>query len=129
VKQGAVIIGAKPSVVAVRKIHPDMPGDIKSLPDKLWALFDPGELKRRAAKIYFGVEPSVVLDHLGIVPDISYAGNEFFTLDYIHYAKEDIDFYFVRNTTGEWLSRDVRFRQQNKVPEVWDPVSGSIVPV
>src|SRR5690606_11256011 len=49
---------------------------------------------------------------------------DFFTLDYIHYQKEGLDFYLMVNTTGDWISREVSFRQQDKTPEVWDPVSG-----
>jgi hypothetical protein len=41
-----------------------------------------------------------MLGHLKIVPDFSYADMEFYTLDYTHYAKDDVDFYFIRNTTG-----------------------------
>jgi hypothetical protein len=50
-------------------------------------------------------------------------------LDFIHYKKNDLDFYFIRNTSDEWVSRQCSFRQQHKVPEIWDPVSGEIIPV
>lgn len=65
------------------------------------------------------------LDILQVKPDIEYSGQELNgPLDYIHYNKGDINFYFVRNTTDEWLTKNVHFRQHNKVPELWDPVSG-----
>ncbi|HOU31718.1 MAG TPA: hypothetical protein PLG42_10695, partial [Bacteroidales bacterium] len=37
-----------------------------------------------------------------------------------------IDFYFVRNTTDRWISRNCSFRQRSKKPEIWDPVTGDI---
>jgi hypothetical protein len=37
-----------------------------------------------------------------------------------------MDFYFVVNTTGDWIARNLNFRQQGKVPEIWDPVTGKI---
>ncbi|MFW5835367.1 MAG: glycosyl hydrolase [bacterium] len=126
--QGAVIIGEKPSRVRRRRIHSDMT-DLERVMDNLWTGFNTRDLQRGRARVYSGIEPSQMLRQLNVVPDFSYADKEFNTLDYTHYAKDDVGFYFIRNTTGEWLSRDLGFRQQNKVPEIWDPVSGEIVPV
>jgi hypothetical protein len=64
---------------------------------------------------------------MNIVPDFSYPGKEFYKLDYVHYTKNDLDFYFIRNTAGEWISRNCSFRQNGKVPEMWNPLSGEIV--
>lgn len=127
-EQGAVIIGAKPDRIATRKIQPGMP-DIKKVLDKLWMDYNAGGLQKNEAKIYSGIEPSSVLGNMNISPDFSYLGAELYLLDYTHYAKDDLDFYFIRNTTDGWISRNMRFRQQNKVPEIWNPVSGDIAPV
>jgi len=126
--QGAIIIGEKPSRVRTRRIQSDK-SDLERVMDNLWTGFNISDLQGGRARIYSGIGPSQMLGHLNIVPDFSYADMEFYTLDYTHYAKDDVDFYFIRNTKGEWLSRDLSFRQQNKVPEIWDPVSGEIVPV
>ncbi len=127
-RQGAIIIGVKPERIAARKIQPGMP-DMDKLLDKFWVDYNAVGLQRKGAKLYSGIEASSMLESLNIAPDFSYRGKEFYTLDYIHYAKDDLDFYFIRNTTTEWISRDISFRQQNKIPEIWDPVSGEIVPV
>jgi hypothetical protein len=50
-------------------------------------------------------------------------------LDYIHYQKEALDFYFIRNTTDEWITRICSFRQSNRKAEFWNPIDGSIDPV
>lgn len=47
-------------------------------------------------------------------------------LDYIHHKLGDYDFYFVRNTRNEWISRACKFRQPGKSPEIWDAVNGEI---
>jgi hypothetical protein len=126
VDQGAVVIGSKPQRVATRKIEPDMPR-VEGIIDNLWTEFSPGDLKRNKGKIYHGIEASRMLEHLNVVPDFNYDDKKLFTLDYIHYGRGDLDFYLVRNTTNKWISRDLSFRQQDKVPEIWDPVSGEIV--
>jgi len=127
-EKGATIIGEKPERVAARKIRPGMK-DVINLPDKLWTNYNGGDLQKGQAKVHAGAEPSAMLASLDVVPDLIYADEDFYTLDYTHYSRGDLDFYFIRNTTGEWVSRDIGFRQQNKVPEIWDPVSGEVVPV
>lgn len=125
-EQGAVIIGEKPMRVATRRKEPGMP-KLKGLIDKLWTEFSPGDLKRNKGEIYHGIKASRMLEHLNVILDFNYDDKKLFTLDYIHYSKGDLDFYLVRNTTDKWISRDLGFRQQEKVPEIWDPVSGEIV--
>ena len=127
-RQGAVIIGEKPAKAAVRKVKPGMP-DMGKMLDRLWTTYQKGELQKMEAKVYSGVTPSSILGDLNLAPDFSYPGEALYLLDYVHYAKDDLDFYFIRNTTDGWISRSVRFRQQDKLPELWNPVSGRIVPV
>ncbi|MGC1243685.1 MAG: glycosyl hydrolase [Chryseosolibacter sp.] len=123
--QGATIVGAKPKTVSGYKVDPKLPGII----DRLWLNVEKSQLPGRGGKVYSNVEASDMLASMNVVPDFSYPGKEFFELDYVHYAKNDLDFYFVRNTTSEWISRNCSFRQKNRIPEIWNPVTGEIVPV
>ncbi len=70
-----------------------------------------------------------VKEKLTVPPDFSYVNQQKGELDYIHYAKNGIDFYLVRNTTDQWISHVCAFRQSEKIPEIWDPVSGNNNPV
>lgn len=125
-KEGAIIIGPKPKDIVSRRIEPQMP-KMASLTDKLWLDLNKQDLPGRGGKIYENIEPSQVLKSINVVPDFSYPGDEFYSLDYIHYAKDDLDFYFITNTTGEWVSKNCSFRQKNKVPEIWNPVTGETI--
>jgi len=80
-------------------------------------------------KIHSGKTPLEMLENLNVPSDLDYRDKETFLLDFIHYEKDGIDFYFIRNTSGIWISRECGFRQQHKVPEIWDPVTGQIIPV
>lgn len=82
-----------------------------------------------AGAVITGTEPEEMLLYLNVKPDFTYRDNETNLLDYIHYRKENLDFYFIRNTSDEWISRQCGFRQNGKVPELWDPVSGDVFPV
>jgi len=86
------------------------------------------ELARQGARIVHS-KPLEMLQKLGVSPDFEYANKESFLLDYIHYQKSDVDFYFLRNTSDQWVSRECSFRQSSKVPEIWNPLTGEIVSV
>ncbi|HUX96443.1 MAG TPA: glycosyl hydrolase [Bacteroidales bacterium] len=89
------------------------------------------KLKKLSAEgaVITGTEPEELLKYLNVKPDFVYRDDDSSLLDYIHYRKGDLDFYFIRNTSEEWISRLCGFRQKGKVPELWDPVTGEIVPV
>lgn len=128
-KAGAVIIGSKPKTV----------GDIKSRPaikeklliNQMWkTVADPSKVRiDKDGKIYEGIKPSEMLGALNVSPDFNYPDKESWLLDFIHYRKNDIDFYFIRNTTDQWVSRKCGFRQQSKVPEIWNPLNGEVLPI
>jgi hypothetical protein len=128
--QGAIILSDKPESVQVRHNMPELrynPNDI----DDLWlktniAEFDP---EQNRGKVFSGLTPAEVLNNLETPPDFTYSDAPFFLLDYIHYQKDQVDFYFIRNTTDQWISRTCSFRQSGKNPEIWNPVNGRIDPV
>lgn len=122
---GVTIIGARPERVSGHKVDPRLPAII----DKLWVNMNKQELPGKGGRVYANVDAGEMLASMNMVPDFSYPGKDFFELDYIHYAKDDLDFYFIRNTTAEWISRECSFRQQSKTPEIWDPVTGHIINV
>ena len=73
------------------------------------------------------------LTELKILPDFSYTGQKAdqreTPLDHIHYRNGDVDFYLIRNTTNQWVSRNCFFRQADKTPEIWNPLTGETAPV
>jgi hypothetical protein len=97
-------------------------------------VFDKGQ-----SNTLYTTSPLRILTTSGIVPDfdypekkseqLHYMSDSAPVLDYIHYKKDDLDFYFVRNTTDKWISRSCSFRQNGKSPEIWDPVTGQVIKV
>jgi len=125
VKNGKPVLpgGAEFSILAVepeKEMDPDISQKINELVKKGVVICGiAGETR----------SPQEILKTLGIPPDIDYHDKELGTIDYIHYKKGSCDIYFIRNTSGIWISRDCSFRQKKKVPGFWDPVSGEILPV
>jgi len=120
--QGASIVGAKPERVSE---IPDSPLSSERGELLIHQLWD----DENRQHVYSDATPLEVLKALQLESDFDYPDKSTFLLDYIHYKKEGLHFYFVSNTSDEWVSRACGFRLQNKVPEIWDPLSGEIIPV
>ena len=125
---GAIITGPKPNRIAPERNMKELP-NMNGWLDNLWKPFSKQSFKPGSKAIYYNVSVGEILKALELSPDFSYKGNGFYTLDYTHYQKGDMDFYFIVNTTGEWLSRDLIFRQEGEVPELWNPENGNISPI
>ncbi|MEX0680659.1 MAG: glycosyl hydrolase [Balneolales bacterium] len=128
-RQGAIIIGEKPSSQSGLGYRDWDPDRIEKEISDNWQSFPIPTLLSiedlSSGKILDGVTVADVLEILQIPPDLKYSGQTFEgPLDYIHYQTENLDYYFIRNTTKEWVTKEVFFRQQDKVPELWDPVNG-----
>ena len=125
--QGAIIVGRKPVKADGLNHQPEATKAILAEATDLWATGETDVTKK--GKIFSDLSPAAALKQLNVVPDLIYAEQESGALDYIHYAKGGNDFYLLRNTTGEWVSKNISFRQPEKSPELWDPVSGEIIPI
>ncbi|WP_411029963.1 glycosyl hydrolase [Spongiimicrobium sp. 3-5] len=128
--KGAKIISEKPNGVTVREKLSKVKVSLKDV-DKLWfnvkeSTKNPTAIK---GKVLSGITPTEMLENMNVPPDFQYPDAEFSTLDYIHYQKGTTDYYLVRNTTDRWVSRQSKFRQTGKTPELWDPVTGETQPV
>ncbi len=129
-KKGAKIIGDKPKGISEIKNSPLTKEEGESLINQLWIDAENySEYFEKKGKIFSGITPAKLLNKLNVNPDFNYSDKESFLLDFIHYKKNNLDFYFIRNTSNEWVSRECSFRQQNKAPEIWNPVSGEIIPI
>ncbi len=127
VDKGAIIVGNKPS--KIDGVTPD--GKSKRMIDDLWATNNgiPKNFPSSKGKILSGVTAQELLQAMNLPSDIYYKGFEQDLIDYIHFGKENVDIYFIRNAQNRTISQDIKFRQQNKYPEIWNPVTGEITTV
>jgi len=121
VKQGAMVVGLKPKAIADIKNPPISVEKGMQIINQLWANSSSVEKGK-----VFSIKPWEMLKTLGVAPDINYSDKESQLLDFIHYNKAGLDFYFIRNTSDKWVSRECGFRQKSKVPEIWNPVTGEV---
>ncbi len=126
VAAGGVILGERPQSISARKNLPELIYSNADI-DALWQTLPPGgHAGDLQGKVWMGVGPAEVMEQLETPPDFTYVDEAFFKLDYIHYRNDETDFYFIRNTTNQWINRVCKFRQVGKEAELWNPQNGAI---
>lgn len=120
---GGIIIGGKPEKANGLANQPDATIQVQKGAKDLWTT----EIEK--GKIRGAQTPEQALRSLGLPPDFSYPDQEKRELDFIHYTYGNADFYFIRNTTENWVSQELTFRQTGRIPELWDPQDGSIISI
>lgn len=126
---GATIIGLKPSRIYGLADYQQQEEELREIAENLWGRGHRTNLDKKigAGRLAVGTSAREILLGMGIGPDAEClnapSANVF---DYIHRQTENADIYFVRNTTADPITIDVRFRIVDKQPELWDPVSGTI---
>ncbi|MDN5288111.1 MAG: glycoside hydrolase family 2 [Mucilaginibacter sp.] len=146
VKQGLIIIGPRPFTATGLDHYPQSDKEIESIASAMWGLIDgvnKTENNYGKGKVIFGKDINTVLDELKIGPDFAFTSTKANTaLDYIHRTGERTDIYFVVNRfarTGiedfkyrylttlpdRYEQVECKFRVSGKIPEIWDPMTGT----
>lgn len=128
---GATVIGDPPVEDIGLKNYPECDQEVRRIASEIWGDLD-GKTKtvRRYGKgrVIWGKTPREVLLADGIMSDCTFTGqaDNPRALDYIHRTAGDTEIYFVANRTNQLTTCDFTFRISGKIPEIFDPVNGSI---
>ena len=130
VKKGATIVGRKPTRSHGLKNYAEKDELIKQIADKLWGACDGKTITENQygkGKVIWGKNLKQVMLERGIGPDFSFTSNsDQANLDFIHRRTSSADIYFVSNTRNECEIIEGIFRVKDKIPEIWDPETGTI---
>lgn len=127
---GATVLGPKPTKAVTLEAGLE---EFHQIAAELW---DAPEVKSDVLSIkkhgqgqvvHHGIRAGDLLLNLGFAPDvdIQYEG-EASPLDWIHRRIGDADIYFLAELDGQARKITASFRVENRLPEIWDPVDGSI---
>ncbi len=126
IEKGAVVSGPKP-VKAPSLTDDD--SEFNSLVNKLW-INENNENIYGKGKLFTGQPVANVLKTLQITPDFEYRKPYNNTsLLFVHRKLPKADIYWINNRNNRQEQPEVIFRIEGKVPEIWDPVKGTIEPV
>jgi (4-O-methyl)-D-glucuronate---lignin esterase len=132
VKDGATIIGPKPTQTYSLSGFPKSDAEVKRLGDELWG--NDGRAAHLRGRTVADQTARQVLLADGIKPDFEYhlqspsstpQAPAAVYLDYIHRSAKGAEIYFVASRSNCWVAADCTFRVAGKNPELWDPLTGS----
>jgi hypothetical protein len=124
VNQGAVILGTKPLRSPSLQNFAKADEQVQALASGLWGNVDGTATKVNhvgKGMVIDGMDLQEVLDLIKLKPDLK-ADSVLF----IHRTLPEGDVYFISNQKNSPARIDATFRLGGKVPELWDPVTGSI---
>ena len=124
-EDGAAMLGEEPLRAPGLTNWPESDKHVKTLADSIWG-DDPRYGQRivgEGAVMWVGTAGQA-LQGLNVPQDFEApANNEGF--EFIHRIIDHGDFYFVSNQSNQVKSGDFLFRVHDKIPEMWDPVTGA----
>ena len=137
---GATVVGMPPKKSPSLQNYPQCDNEIKALVKDIWG---EGEMpitvgKRMVGKGQIIWGQDLIKNQDNLYPDYDCTASilsdmnipEDFTsngaLRYTHRTVAEYDIYFVSNRSGKKIQTDCIFRVDNKIPELWDAVTGEI---
>ncbi|MBN2316728.1 MAG: hypothetical protein JXM79_22565 [Sedimentisphaerales bacterium] len=134
VENGATVVGRKPTKANGLTGYPLRDDKVKELADALWGPCDGQTVKEHQygkGTIIWGRSLREILQGRDIGPDFGFisVNGEEADLDFIHRKTSEADVYFVSNKNMQWQDVECTFRVVDKIPELWDPTSGTMRPL
>lgn len=126
VRAGATVIGPKPERASGLLNYPACDEQVKTIAASLWGPCNGDSIRRNnfgSGRIYWNSAEREVLQQDGILPDLESEEKQTH-IDFIHRRTADTDIYFIANRTNKTVHETLLFRIDNRMPELWDPVTG-----
>lgn len=137
VAEGGTVIGLAPQSTTGRET-PAAQAAFKEIVDKMWGPQCTAGSSHTYGKgqIFCTSDAHSAFAAMKLTPDLSLAGEEQSALgaastsqlDYVHQRVGDADLYYLRNGSDKVSRHLVTFRTTGELPEVWDALTGDMVP-
>jgi len=127
VNQGAVVLGPKPLRSPSLQNFGKADEQVQAIAAELWGKVNGTDTRVNhfgKGMVINGMDLQQVMDLIKVKPDLSITPAD--SVLFIHRTLKDGDIYFISNQKNTPVKIDARFRLGGKVPELWDPVSGSV---
>ncbi len=126
VSAGAMVVGPKPQSMPGLANNEEDKKQFRDITDKLWGSINGANITEHTygkGKVLHGILPDEALKKAGIDNDFQFDGTPM--LDYIHRTTNACEIYFISNEANEWAKGTAKFRVTGRLPEVWDPATGT----
>lgn len=126
VRGGATVIGPRPEQATGLLQYPACDAQVKETAAKLWGDCNGTTVRQQrsgSGRIYWNMPEREVLVNDGLLPDLE-SDKKDSQVDFIHRRTGDTDIYFIANRSNKSMEETLLFRVGDRVPELWDPVTG-----
>jgi hypothetical protein len=135
VAAGMTLVGPKPDRASGLTDYPQCDRQLEEVAGKLWGDCDGQRIKEHPfgqGRVVCGKTPRETLSGMGVGPDFSCTGDRSDAfIDWIHRniaGPAGADVYFLANRRDRVEHVNCEFRQEGKLPELWNAVSGETRP-
>ena len=97
---------------------------LNKLTDKIWG--NEQLIIYGRGKVFSSLNLKNIFEQLKLQPDFTFGGNPSFNPLFYHKKIGDTDAYYIVNQTDFVININATFRIADKVPQIWDPMDGSI---
>jgi hypothetical protein len=126
VHAGAVILGDKPLDSPTLMDDARDLEKLRTIAGELWGTEKSGVRTTGKGRVHWGKSLAEILTAESIAPDVVVPQNS--KLLWNHRVAGDTDFYFISSQNKEPIRATVSLRGSGKVPELWDPITGTCRP-
>ncbi|MCX7827197.1 MAG: glycosyl hydrolase, partial [Verrucomicrobiae bacterium] len=121
VRDGATVVGNRPTASPSLQNYPACDAEVKHLADEIW--------DGKIGRVYPANALKRAISDLGLVEDFSFtSANSDALIEYYHRRTADADIYFVANRRAVAVEAACTFRVDGRLPELWHPDTGRIEP-
>lgn len=123
VRDGATILGSRPTHSPSLQRFPDCDAQVRALAEELWGDIDGKKITEHRlgkGRVVFGKDLKIVLTDLQVAPDCLLSDS----FEFIHRSLDNADAYFVANSADKPIRQECSFRVSRKIPELWHPDTG-----
>lgn len=127
VEKGALVLGPKPLRSPSYENYPSADREVKKLADELWGDVDGVKVKYASygkGMIMNGMSLEEVFSLIHYIPDFGTTVNTPVLYNHRDLGKTQV--YFVTNQSDSTVIVAPKFRVKNRIPELWEPVSGNV---
>lgn len=127
-KEGATIVGTKPTTSPSLAGYPGADAEVLRLADELWGE-DAASRPVGAGRVYRSLDVADALADLRLAPDFAVDSKSRSSVMAVHRKVAADDLFFVSNQQYQTANVECSFRVTGKSPELWHPDTGEIEPV
>lgn len=128
VEAGATLVAARPKQALGLTNYPQSDKEVQSIANALWGRSASAGVRRVGnGRVISGMKLEEVIKADQLAPDVELRGvpGEV-QMDWIHRRDANTDLYFIANLSESVVTIEAAFRVADRVPELWDAVTGEI---